>query len=181
MIGQQLSLLIEDKETPPDNPAPARRLSTHYRGILDEDRARANALRLIITGHSGSGKTTLTNLVCRFYDPTEGRISLDGVDLRDIEVDSYRRLLGIVEQDAVPIEQIFEQVDDGKARVLDRHLSEVGPHVGAVAVDEVVEHSAHGFLLVMGGPYEHRGLSHAKNSDGSLQFMVTPSRQVRPM
>jgi ATP-binding cassette subfamily B protein/subfamily B ATP-binding cassette protein MsbA len=38
-------------------------------------------------------------LIARFYDPTEGRVSLDGIDLRDIDVESYRRLLGIVEQD----------------------------------------------------------------------------------
>lgn len=52
-----------------------------------------------LVGPSGSGKTTLCNLVARFYDPTEGAIQLDGRDLRDIHVDSYRQLLGIVEQD----------------------------------------------------------------------------------
>lgn len=54
---------------------------------------------IALVGPSGSGKTTLTNLVARFFDPTEGAILLDGVDLRDIDVASYRRLLGIVEQD----------------------------------------------------------------------------------
>lgn len=52
-----------------------------------------------LVGRSGAGKTTLTNLIARFYDPTDGAILLDGRDLRDIELDSYRRLLGIVEQD----------------------------------------------------------------------------------
>lgn len=52
-----------------------------------------------LVGRSGAGKTTLTNLVARFYDPTAGSIALDGVDLRQIDVESYRRLLGIVEQD----------------------------------------------------------------------------------
>jgi ATP-binding cassette subfamily B protein/subfamily B ATP-binding cassette protein MsbA len=52
-----------------------------------------------LVGRSGAGKTTLCNLVARFYDPTEGAVRLDGVDLREIEVESYRRLLGIVEQD----------------------------------------------------------------------------------
>ncbi len=52
-----------------------------------------------LVGRSGAGKTTLTNLISRFYDPASGSISLDGRDLRDIELGSYRRLLGIVEQD----------------------------------------------------------------------------------
>lgn len=52
-----------------------------------------------LVGPSGAGKTTLCNLVARFYDPTAGSVELDGVDLRQIDVESYRRLLGIVEQD----------------------------------------------------------------------------------
>ena len=52
-----------------------------------------------LVGRSGAGKTTLTNLVARFYDPIEGSVELDGIDLRSIDVESYRRLLGIVEQD----------------------------------------------------------------------------------
>ncbi len=52
-----------------------------------------------LVGPSGAGKTTLSNLIARFYDPTQGSISLDGVDLRDIDLDSFRSLLGIVEQD----------------------------------------------------------------------------------
>jgi ATP-binding cassette subfamily B protein/subfamily B ATP-binding cassette protein MsbA len=54
---------------------------------------------IALVGPSGAGKTTLCNLIARFYDPTQGAVLLDGVDLRDITADSYRRLLGIVEQD----------------------------------------------------------------------------------
>jgi ATP-binding cassette subfamily B protein/subfamily B ATP-binding cassette protein MsbA len=52
-----------------------------------------------LVGRSGAGKTTLCNLVARFYDPTFGAVALDGVDLRQIQLNSYRSLLGIVEQD----------------------------------------------------------------------------------
>lgn len=54
---------------------------------------------IALVGPSGAGKTTLCNLVARFYDPTRGRVLLDGRDLREIDVESYRRLIGIVEQD----------------------------------------------------------------------------------
>lgn len=52
-----------------------------------------------LVGRSGAGKTTLCNLIARFYDPTDGSIAIDGRDLRDVTIESYRRLLGIVEQD----------------------------------------------------------------------------------
>ena len=54
---------------------------------------------IALVGPSGAGKTTLCNLIARFFDPGEGRILFDGVDLQDIDVNSYRALLGIVEQD----------------------------------------------------------------------------------
>ncbi|QDT15391.1 ABC transporter ATP-binding protein [Alienimonas californiensis] len=52
-----------------------------------------------LVGRSGAGKTTLCNLVARFFDPTEGHVTLDGTDLRDFDVERYRTLLGVVEQD----------------------------------------------------------------------------------
>ena len=52
-----------------------------------------------LVGRSGAGKTTLCNLVARFFDPTEGRVTLDGTDLREFDVEKYRTLLGVVEQD----------------------------------------------------------------------------------
>ena len=69
--------------------------------------AALNDVRLIVkagqtvalVGPSGAGKTTLCNLVARFYDPTSGRVTLDGRDLKDYDVESFRALLGVVEQD----------------------------------------------------------------------------------
>ncbi|MFM8377831.1 MAG: ABC transporter ATP-binding protein [Planctomycetia bacterium] len=52
-----------------------------------------------LVGASGSGKSTLANLVCRFYDPSSGSISIDGVDLRQLSIRDYRRNLGCVLQE----------------------------------------------------------------------------------
>ncbi|PWB42529.1 MAG: ABC transporter [Rhodocyclales bacterium] len=52
-----------------------------------------------LVGHSGSGKTTLVNLICRFYDVTEGAIRLEGVDIRQLAVADYRRNIGLVLQE----------------------------------------------------------------------------------
>ena len=54
-----------------------------------------------IVGPSGVGKTTIINLICRFYDPIEGCIELDGIDLRQIKRTHLRRQIGIVSQDTV--------------------------------------------------------------------------------
>ena len=58
-----------------------------------------------IAGENGSGKSTLVNLLLRFYDPTEGKITIDGIDLRDVRVSDLRNLIGLVSQDVV----IFDQ------------------------------------------------------------------------
>lgn len=52
-----------------------------------------------LVGHSGSGKSTLVNLICRFYDVSEGAILLDGVDIRNLSVAEFRRSIGLVLQD----------------------------------------------------------------------------------
>ncbi len=54
---------------------------------------------IALVGRSGAGKTTLTDLVARFHDPTRGRLLLNGSDIRDLRLRSYRDLLAIVQQD----------------------------------------------------------------------------------
>ena len=68
--------------------------------VLENVRIEVDAGQTVaLVGRSGAGKTTLTNLIARFYDPNEGSVRLDGRDLRDINLESYRSLLGIVEQE----------------------------------------------------------------------------------
>jgi ATP-binding cassette subfamily B protein len=57
--------------------------------------------RLALVGENGAGKTTLAKLLARLYDPTEGRILLDGRDLREYDLDSLRRNVGVIFQDYV--------------------------------------------------------------------------------
>ncbi|MHC4992784.1 MAG: ABC transporter ATP-binding protein, partial [Planctomycetota bacterium] len=64
---------------------------------IDLDIAAGETVALV--GPSGSGKTTLCNLIARFFDPDEGVVELDGTDLRDVDLENYRQLLGVVEQD----------------------------------------------------------------------------------
>jgi len=52
-----------------------------------------------LVGHSGAGKTTILNLICRFFDPASGRITLDGTDIRKITMSSLRSNLALVSQD----------------------------------------------------------------------------------
>jgi len=54
---------------------------------------------IALVGQTGSGKSTLADLIPRFYDPTDGRILIDGIDIRDVELESLRRQIGIVPQE----------------------------------------------------------------------------------
>lgn len=54
-----------------------------------------------VVGSTGSGKTTLANLMARFYDPTGGRVLMDGVDLRDLDMTDLRSLIGMVTQETI--------------------------------------------------------------------------------
>jgi ATP-binding cassette subfamily B protein len=54
---------------------------------------------IALIGQTGSGKTTLTSLVPRFYDVTAGRVLVDGVDVRDVELESLRHAVGVISQD----------------------------------------------------------------------------------
>ena len=64
---------------------------------------------LAIVGVNGAGKTTLAKLLCRFYDPTGGAIRIDGTDLRDLDLDAWRRQVTAVFQDYVRFERTLRE------------------------------------------------------------------------
>lgn len=80
---------------------------------------------LAIVGPTGGGKTTLVNLLARFYDPTSGRVVVDGHDLRGVTVDSYRRRLGIVLQEPFLFDgTIAENIRYGRLEASDTEVRE---------------------------------------------------------
>jgi ATP-binding cassette subfamily B protein len=62
-----------------------------------------------LIGENGAGKTTITKLLARLYDPTEGQILLDGVDLREYDVEEWRREIGVIFQDYVCYDMPFRE------------------------------------------------------------------------
>jgi ATP-binding cassette subfamily B protein len=65
--------------------------------------------RVALVGENGAGKTTLTKLLARLYDPTEGRITLDGIDLREYDLASLRHSIGVIFQDFVRYDMRFDE------------------------------------------------------------------------
>ncbi|MDP9200333.1 MAG: ABC transporter ATP-binding protein/permease, partial [Gemmatimonadota bacterium] len=65
--------------------------------------------RVALVGENGAGKTTITKLLARLYDPTEGRIILDGVDLREYDLGSLRHAIGVIFQDFVRYDMRFDE------------------------------------------------------------------------
>lgn len=62
-----------------------------------------------VVGGTGSGKTTMSGLLARFYDPREGRVTMDGVDLRDLRLVDLRRLIGSVQQETILFNDTIEE------------------------------------------------------------------------
>jgi ATP-binding cassette subfamily B protein len=90
-----------------------------------------------LVGHTGAGKSTIAKLLARFYDPTEGRITFDGVDLRDVSQESLRRQLGIVPQEGFLFAgTVRENIAFGRSDATDAEIHAAARAVGA---DEFVE------------------------------------------
>ncbi len=87
---------------------------------------------IALVGPTGVGKTTMTNLLYRFYDPTEGRVTVDGLDLRDVRVASLRRQMAVVLQDTFLFSaSILENIRYGRLDATDDEIVEVSKSVGA--------------------------------------------------
>jgi len=101
-----------------------------------------------LVGRSGAGKTTLTNLIARFYDPVAGSICLDGRDLRDIKLGSYRSLLGMVEQDVFLFDgSIRENIAYARRRCSEADLVAAAT---AAAADEFIRAMPDGYDTIIG-------------------------------
>ncbi|MDB4886065.1 MAG: transporter related, partial [Gemmatimonadetes bacterium] len=84
--------------------------------------------RIALVGENGAGKTTITKLLARLYDPSEGRILLDGRDLREYDLASVRQAIGVIFQDFVRYDMRFdENVGVGQIHEVSDYLAEAGP------------------------------------------------------
>jgi ATP-binding cassette, subfamily B, bacterial len=111
---EKLAGVIEERPTVPEPPAPVHlgaikgalafeNVTFAYRdkAVLHDIDLRIPAGQIVaLVGETGAGKTTMARLMARFYDPTEGRVTLDGVDLRSIATDELRRAVAMVTQES---------------------------------------------------------------------------------
>jgi len=129
------------------------------RGHTDEQAAPVLALdhvtlrvppgqTVALVGATGAGKSTMAKLVARFYDPTEGRVLVDGHDLRDISAASLRSQMGIVPQEAFLFSgTIGENIAFGRP---DASAEEIRAAAAAVGVDEFISELQRGYDTEVG-------------------------------
>jgi ATP-binding cassette subfamily B protein len=205
MIFTWLPSLFAVLDAEPDLPLPARPLpaprpirnglvledvSFRYPGA-DADTLRAVSFairpgeRVALVGRNGAGKTTLVKLLCRFYDPSEGRILLDGVDLRDYDLEDLRRQIGAVFQDFVSYQLTAqENVGLGDVRRLeDLAVVQQAARQGGAAelIEGLSEHyttrlgSQFGGINLSGGQWQKVALSRAFMRDAQLLILDEPT------
>jgi ABC-type multidrug transport system fused ATPase/permease subunit len=101
-----------------------------------------------LVGHTGAGKSTIAKLLARFYDPREGRITIDGHDLRDVTQESLRRQLGVVPQEGFLFAgTVHENIAFGRPSA---GAGEVAAAAGAVGAHEFVTGLEHGYETEVG-------------------------------
>lgn len=109
---------------------------------------------IALVGLNGAGKTTLIKLLTRLYDPTEGRILLDGVDLREYDLKSLHQRFGVIFQDYVRYQfSVRENIGFGQIEDIDdmQRIENAAERGGA---DEVVDELPLGYETVLGRRWE---------------------------
>lgn len=107
--------------------------SDNHRNILSNiDLTVREGENVALVGPSGSGKTTLCNLIPRFYDVTDGRILIDGHDIKDVTIRSLRSQIGIVQQDVYLFSgTVFDNIVYGKPGASREEVEEAARNAGA--------------------------------------------------
>jgi ATP-binding cassette subfamily B multidrug efflux pump len=87
---------------------------------------------IALVGHTGSGKSTIMNLLCRFYDPNQGRIEIDGQNINEVTIQSLRSQIGVVLQDTFIFSgTIRDNIRFGRLNATDEEIEEVAKAVHA--------------------------------------------------
>ena len=119
---------------------------------------------LAIVGPNGAGKTTLAKLLCRLYDPQEGSIEIDGVDLRELSIDSWRRRVTAVFQDFVRFELSLREnvcpTGEASDEVILRALENAGM-ADLVSLDTILNKAYAGGTDFSGGQWQRIALARA--------------------
>jgi ATP-binding cassette subfamily B protein len=140
--------------------------------------------RVGIVGRTGAGKTTLVNLLLRFYDPVHGRVSLDGVDLRDYRVADLRDQFSVVLQEPILFSRsIAENIAYGRPGV---SMAEVMQAAKAAHADEFIGQLPEGYetrvgergMRLSGGERQRIALARAFLKDAPVVVLDEPTSSV---
>jgi len=142
--------------------------------------------RLALVGENGAGKTTLVKLLARLYDPTEGRILLDGVDLREYDVESLRRNVGVIFQDFVRYDFLFREniavgnieqlADERKIRTAaERSLADTVAARLSGRYGQMLGRRFEGGIELSGGEWQKVALARAYIRDAQLLILDEPT------
>lgn len=103
---------------------------------------------IAIVGRSGAGKSTLMDLLARFYDPTIGNITIDGIDLRDVKIESLRQLIGIVSQETILFhDTVFNNIAYGFSNMSEDRVINCARAANA---HEFIQKMEHGYQTKIG-------------------------------
>jgi ATP-binding cassette subfamily B protein len=110
--------------------------------------------RVALIGENGQGKTTIVKLITRLYDPSEGRILLDGVDLREYDLEDLHREIGVIFQDFMRYEMtVRENIAVGRLEEIG-NLEVLEESARKSMADHVIERLPHGYEQMLGRRFE---------------------------